>query len=87
MGGNDEAGDARLWEKSLQGDGAAFGLLFDRHRDRVFRHAYRLAGKQQDAEDVMSTAFLELCVAGGRCGSSKDQFSRAAGDYDEPCPE
>ncbi|WP_091466204.1 RNA polymerase sigma factor [Paenarthrobacter nitroguajacolicus] len=58
--GNDEAGDARLWEKSLQGDGAAFGLLFDRHRDRVFRHAYRLAGKQQDAEDVMSTAFLEL---------------------------
>lgn len=58
--GNDETGDAGLWEKSLQGDGAAFGLLFDRHRDRVFRHAYRLAGKQQDAEDVMSTAFLEL---------------------------
>ncbi|MGR0158405.1 RNA polymerase sigma factor [Paenarthrobacter nitroguajacolicus] len=58
--GNDKAGDDRLWEKSLQGDGAAFGLLFDRHRDRVFRHAYRLAGKTQDAEDVMSTAFLEL---------------------------
>jgi RNA polymerase sigma-70 factor (ECF subfamily) len=35
-------------------------LLFDRHRDRVFRHAYRLAGQRHDAEDIMSTAFLEL---------------------------
>lgn len=58
--GNDESGDVRLWEKSLQGEGAAFGVLFDRHRDRVFRHAYRLAGKRQDAEDIMSAAFLEL---------------------------
>jgi RNA polymerase sigma-70 factor (ECF subfamily) len=35
-------------------------LLFDRHRDRVFRHAYRLSGQRHDAEDIMSTAFLEL---------------------------
>jgi RNA polymerase sigma-70 factor (ECF subfamily) len=58
--GNVEADDGGLWATSLQGEGEAFGLLFDRHRDRVFRHAYRLAGERHDAEDIMSTAFLEL---------------------------
>ncbi|MEW1986764.1 RNA polymerase sigma factor [Pseudarthrobacter oxydans] len=58
--GDIETTDDRLWSRSLQGEGDAFGLLFDRHRDRVFRHAYRLAGDRIDAEDIMSTAFLEL---------------------------
>jgi hypothetical protein len=58
--GNVEADDGGLWERSLKGEGEAFGLLFDRHRDRVFRHAYRLSGQRHDAEDIMSTAFLEL---------------------------
>jgi RNA polymerase sigma-70 factor (ECF subfamily) len=35
-------------------------VLYDRHRDGVFRHAYRLAGSHHDAEDVMAAAFLEL---------------------------
>jgi DNA-directed RNA polymerase specialized sigma24 family protein len=34
--------DAHLWARSLVGDGLAFGVLFDLHRDRVFRHACRL---------------------------------------------
>ncbi|WP_461190067.1 RNA polymerase sigma factor [Arthrobacter sp. Z4-13] len=58
--GNVEADDGGLWERSLQGEGDAFGLLFDRHRDRVFRHAYRLSGQRHDAEDILSMAFLEL---------------------------
>lgn len=58
--GDIDTTDDRLWSRSLQGEGDAFGLLFDRHRDRVFRHAYRLAGDRIDAEDIMSTAFLEL---------------------------
>ena len=49
-----------LWSRSLCGDGEAFGTLYDRHRDRVFRHAYRLSGNHHDAEDVMAAAFLEL---------------------------
>lgn len=52
--------DSRLWQRSLAGDGDAFGVLFDRHRDRVFVHACRLAGNRQDAEDVVASAFLEL---------------------------
>jgi RNA polymerase sigma factor (sigma-70 family) len=57
---NVEVGDGGLWADSLKGDADAFGLLYDRHRGRVFRHAYRLAGGQQDAEGATATAFLEL---------------------------
>ncbi|MFD4991024.1 RNA polymerase sigma factor [Cellulosimicrobium cellulans] len=52
--------DAALWAAALGGDGAAFGVLFDRHRDRVFRHAYRLVVDRPQAEDVLAAAFLEL---------------------------
>jgi RNA polymerase sigma-70 factor (ECF subfamily) len=52
--------DEALWRGSIDGDGEAFGALFDRHRDRVFRHASRLAYTRHDAEDVVASAFLEL---------------------------
>lgn len=55
-----ETGDGELWDLAVDGDGEAFGLLFDRHRDRVFRHACRLVEARQDAEDVVATSFLEL---------------------------
>ncbi|MDP9999049.1 RNA polymerase sigma factor [Pseudarthrobacter sulfonivorans] len=58
--GNLENDEDRLWSCSLSGDGEAFGVLYDQHRDRVFRHAYRLTGNHHDAEDVMAAAFLEL---------------------------
>jgi RNA polymerase sigma-70 factor (ECF subfamily) len=52
--------EALLWERGRAGDGEAFGVLFDRHRERVFRHACRLAATRPDAEDVLASAFLEL---------------------------
>ncbi|HEY9357285.1 MAG TPA: sigma-70 family RNA polymerase sigma factor [Arthrobacter sp.] len=58
--GNLESDDDGLWSRSLEGEGEAFGVLFDRHRDRAFRHAYRLCGDRQEAQDVMAEAFLEL---------------------------
>jgi RNA polymerase sigma factor (sigma-70 family) len=58
--GNVEFDDERLWSRSIKGDGEAFRVLYIRYRDRIFRHAYRLSGDRQDAEDVMATAFLEL---------------------------
>lgn len=63
LGGMDEGGvdgDERLWRDSLHGEGAAFGVLFDRHGDRVFAYAARLADSRQDAEDITAAAFLEL---------------------------
>ncbi|MEO3939773.1 sigma-70 family RNA polymerase sigma factor [Paenarthrobacter nicotinovorans] len=58
--GSIETGDEGLWRRSLLGDGDAFGALYDRHRDRIFRHAYRLRGNHHDAEDIMAASFLEL---------------------------
>ncbi|WP_423918883.1 RNA polymerase sigma factor [Frigoribacterium sp. 2-23] len=55
-----ESTDKSLWQRSLDGDSDAFGALFIEHRDRVYRHAYRLTSAVQDAEDVTATAFLEL---------------------------
>ncbi|WP_324643879.1 sigma-70 family RNA polymerase sigma factor [Pseudarthrobacter sp. LT1] len=58
--GTIDTGDETLWRRSLLGQGDAFGDLYDRHRDRVFRHAYRLCGNHHDSEDIMAAAFLEL---------------------------
>jgi RNA polymerase sigma factor (sigma-70 family) len=58
--GNVESDDEELWSRSIKGEGEAFRVLYTRHRDRIFRHAYRLSGDRQDAEDIMATAFLEL---------------------------
>ena len=52
--------DEVLWQRSVAGDGDAFGVLFDRHRDRVFRHACRLSGTWSAAEDIVAATFLEL---------------------------
>jgi RNA polymerase sigma-70 factor, ECF subfamily len=49
-----------LWRLSLEGDSAAFGSLFDLHRDRVFRHSCRLVESRQDAEDLVASTFLEF---------------------------
>jgi RNA polymerase sigma factor (sigma-70 family) len=58
--GNIESDDRELWSRSLKGDDDAFGLLYDRHYDRVFRHAYRLCGQRHDADDITASSFLEL---------------------------
>ncbi|MGV8967781.1 MAG: RNA polymerase sigma factor [Cellulomonas sp.] len=52
--------DTAQWALSVEGDGHAFGVIFDRYRDRVFRHACRLVESRHDAEDVTAAAFLEL---------------------------
>ncbi|MFN8075638.1 MAG: sigma-70 family RNA polymerase sigma factor [Kineosporiaceae bacterium] len=52
--------DAADWGAVLEGDGEAFGRLFDAHRDRVHRLALRLTGDVHDAQDVVAAAFLEL---------------------------
>lgn len=52
--------DAQLWLRAAAGDGTTFGVLFDRHRDRVYRHVCRLVNSRQDAEDAVAVTFLEL---------------------------
>lgn len=59
MSAADESEDV-LWQRGRAGDGEAFGSIFDLHRDRVFRHAFRLLQDRDDAEDASAIAFLEL---------------------------
>jgi hypothetical protein len=52
--------EGALWCRGRGGDAAAFGLIFDLHRDRVFRHSLRILQNHDDAEDACGVAFLEL---------------------------
>ncbi|KRC61551.1 hypothetical protein ASE14_11940 [Agromyces sp. Root81] len=55
-----EDAEGALWDRARRDDGDAFGLLFDRHRDRVYRRALGLMANTHDAEDVAAAAFFEL---------------------------
>jgi RNA polymerase sigma-70 factor (ECF subfamily) len=52
--------EATAWAAVLGNDGDAFVAIFDRHRDRVYRQAFRMTANVHDAEDVTAGAFLEL---------------------------
>jgi RNA polymerase sigma-70 factor, ECF subfamily len=52
---------AAVWaliERAQNGDGAAFGLLYDRYFDTVFRFVYFRVGNRQLAEDLTADTFL-----------------------------
>lgn len=52
--------DNEIWQRVLAGDSSAFGLVWDRHRDRLFRHLIALGNAGTDAEDLTAVVFLEL---------------------------
>lgn len=49
-----------LWRAALEGGSAAFGMIFDLHKDRVYRHAVRWLKAGPEAEDATAVVFLEL---------------------------
>ena len=57
--GMNESADGPLLAAAINGDGQAFGRLYDRHRDRVFRHVLRLSDSRSDAEDLVALVFVE----------------------------
>lgn len=42
------------------GDPEALATLFDRHGDRIYNHCFRATGDWGEAEDAVSTVFLEV---------------------------
>jgi RNA polymerase sigma-70 factor, ECF subfamily len=52
--------DEVLLTRAGEGDQAAFLELYDRHRQPIFRFAYRLLGEVEKAEDVTHDCFLSL---------------------------
>jgi RNA polymerase sigma-70 factor, ECF subfamily len=56
MNEDDEEG---LLERSLGGDGGAFGKLIDRYQRVLFNVSYRMVGNAEDARDIVQTVFLK----------------------------
>jgi len=50
--------DALLWDRAADGDRSAFAVLFDRHVESLWNHAYRLTGSWSQAQDIASATFL-----------------------------
>ena len=63
--GNPAADERALVRRSAEGDGAAFRVLVDRHRDRAYALALRLLRSEPDAEEVAQDAFVRAWRAIG----------------------
>lgn len=50
--------DSLLVARAQAGEGAAFGLLLEGHRERVLNLAFSLLGSRADAEDAAQEAFV-----------------------------
>ncbi len=53
-----EMSDATAVALVKAGDGDAFRVLVERHSHKIFRLAFRLAGNEEDAEDIVQETFL-----------------------------
>ena len=57
-GAEDERDDRTLLAAHVDGDPAAFGILFTRHRDRLWAVALRTMGDQDEAADALQDALI-----------------------------
>lgn len=49
---------ANLIDRAIQGDTVAFGVLYERHLDAIFRYVYFRVGNSADAEDLTEDVFV-----------------------------
>ena len=63
-----------LVDRAIDGDGNAFGRLYDMHVDRVYRHIYYRIGNNTDAEDLTQQAFIKAWQAIGRYKKTASPF-------------
>jgi len=52
-----------LIERAVAGDANAFGELYSRHLDPIYRYIFFRVGEQEDAEDLTETVFLKAWEA------------------------
>jgi RNA polymerase sigma-70 factor (ECF subfamily) len=67
----DAATDETLLARARAGDETAFLGLYERHRDTVFRFAYRMLGSAESAEDVAHDCFVGLLSGPARFDASR----------------
>jgi RNA polymerase sigma-70 factor (ECF subfamily) len=54
-----ERTDESLLSRALEGDRGAFGLLYERYLDPLYRYIYYRTGDPKDAEDLTEMTFLK----------------------------
>ncbi len=69
-GGYDDRDDRSLLEAHVAGDPEAFGVLFRRHRDRMWSLALRTTGNPEEAADALQEAMI---AAFRRAGSFRGE--------------
>lgn len=57
--------EADLLRRAGRGDTGAFGALYERYLDTIYRYVYYRTGDVQDAEDLTETVFLKAWQAMG----------------------
>jgi RNA polymerase sigma-70 factor (ECF subfamily) len=67
--------DAVLVEQSRQGGSDAFGLLYYRYRDRVYRYYMSRAAGREDADDLTQQVFVRAFGSLGQYRQSKGSFA------------
>lgn len=55
--------DEIVWRMVLAGDKRQYGTIWDRHRDRVFRHLIASGNTAGISEDLTAPTFLELAAS------------------------
>jgi RNA polymerase sigma factor (sigma-70 family) len=55
----DQPDDRELWQRAVHGEPEAFGVLFDRHGERIRSYCARRTGSLEAADDLVSVVFLE----------------------------
>jgi RNA polymerase sigma-70 factor (ECF subfamily) len=63
-----------LVDKAVDGDGDAFGRLYDMHVNRVYRHIYYRVSNNADAEDLTQQVFIKAWQAIGRYKKTASPF-------------
>ena len=58
--------DEQLVARCVAGDMEAFSQIYARYERQVFRHAYRLLGNREDADDVKQETFVKAYQAIGK---------------------
>ena len=61
-----ELSDRVLWRQAREGDGTAFGVLFERHAGRIYNYCFRRTGDWAAGEDLTSVTFLLAWRSRGR---------------------
>lgn len=64
---SDGRDDGELVRDAIEGSQAAFGVLVSRYQDVLYRHAERMTGRPDEAEDIVQASFIKAFRSLGSC--------------------